>query len=215
MIYFTSDCHFNHKNILAYEPESRPFATIEEMNEAIIANWNSVVAAEDEVWVLGDFFMGQLTAIEPILDRLNGKIHLVRGNHDQKNRMKIYEARGIDIHDIAYVQYKGRYFVLCHFPNESEEFVRMVVEDNSEVVWLYGHVHGKAPKGYVNGTYHVGADTNNLTPISIQQIWEECWPPEIMTPEVAAYKEEHDTPCQACQKECGFDNRCGGFAKGR
>ena len=191
MIYFTSDCHFNHKNILAYEPESRPFATIEEMNEAIIANWNSVVTAEDEVWVLGDFFMGQLTAIEPILDRLNGKIHLVRGNHDQKNRMKIYEARGIDIHDIAYVQYKGRYFVLCHFPNESEEFVRMVIEDNSEVVWLYGHVHGKAPKGYVNGTYHVGADTNNLTPISIQQIWEECWPKEIMTPEVTAYKEAH------------------------
>ena len=191
MIYFTSDCHFNHKNILAYEPESRPFATIEEMNEVIIANWNSVVTAEDEVWVLGDFFMGQLTAIEPILDRLNGKIHLVRGNHDQKNRMKIYEARGIDIHDIAYVQYKGRYFVLCHFPNESEEFVRMVIEDNSEVVWLYGHIHGKAPKGYVNGTYHVGADTNNLTPISIQQIWEECWPKEIMTPEVTAYKEEH------------------------
>lgn len=191
MIYFTSDCHFNHKNILAYEPEFRPFATIEEMNEVIIANWNSVVTAEDEVWVLGDFFMGQLTAIEPILDRLNGKIHLVRGNHDQKNRMKIYEARGIDIHDIAYVPYKGRYFVLCHFPNESEEFVRMVIEDNSEVVWLYGHVHGKAPKGYVNGTYHVGADTNNLTPISIQQIWEECWPQEIMTPEVTAYKEAH------------------------
>lgn len=191
MIYFTSDCHFNHKNILAYEPESRPFASIEEMNEAIIANWNGVVTNEDEVWVLGDFFMGQVTAIESILDRLNGKIHLVRGNHDQKNRMKIYEARGIDIHDIAYLPYKGRYFILCHFPNESAEFVRMVVEDNSEVVWLYGHVHGKAPKGYVNGTYHVGADTNNLTPISIQQIWEECWPQEIMTPEVTAYKEAH------------------------
>lgn len=191
MIYCTSDCHFNHKNILSYEPQSRPFATIEEMNETIISNWNSVVTAEDEVWVLGDFFMGQLTAIDPILDRLNGKIHLVRGNHDQKNRMKIYEAHGIDIHDIAYVQYKGRYFVLCHFPNENKEFIRMIIEDNSEVVWLYGHVHSKAPKGYVNGTYHVGVDTNNLTPISIQQICEECWPEKIMTPEVIAYKEEH------------------------
>ena len=55
MIYCTSDCHFNHKNILSYEPQSRPFATIEEMNETIISNWNSVVTAEDEVWVLGDF----------------------------------------------------------------------------------------------------------------------------------------------------------------
>lgn len=161
------------------------------MNETIISNWNSVVTAEDEVWVLGDFFMGQLTEIAPILDRLNGKIHLVRGNHDQKNRIKIYEAHGIDIHDITYIQYKGRYFVLCHFPNENKEFIRMIIEDNSEVVWLYGHVHSKAPKGYVNGTYHVGVDTNNLTPISIQQIWEECWPKEIMTPEVIAYKEAH------------------------
>ena len=70
-------------------------------------------------------------------------------------------------------------------------FIKMVIQDNSEVVNLYGHVHGNAPKGYVNGTYHVGADTNNLTPISIQQIWEECWPKEIMTPEVVAYKEAH------------------------
>ena len=191
MIWLTSDCHFNHKNIIPYEPESRPFNSIQEMNEIIISNWNSVVKETDEVWVLGDFFMGMLTEIEPILKRLNGKIHLVRGNHDQKNRIKIYEENGIDIHDIAYLQYKGRYFILCHFPNESEEFVRMVVEDNSEVVWLYGHVHSKAPKGYVNGTYHVGVDTNNLTPISIQQIWEECWPKEIMTPEVVAYKEAH------------------------
>lgn len=192
MIWLTSDCHFNHKNIIPYEPITRPFGSIQEMNETIISNWNSVVKETDEVWVLGDFFMGMLTEIEPILKRLNGKIHLVRGNHDQKNRIKIYEENGIDVHDIAYLQYKGRYFILCHFPNESEEFVRMVVEDNSEVVWLYGHIHSKAPKGYVNGTYHIGADTNNLTPISIQQIWEECWPQEIMTPEIQKYKEEHD-----------------------
>ena len=74
----------------------------------------------------------------------------------------------------------------------NEEFIRMVVEDNSEVVFLYGHTHSKSPKGYVNGTYHVGADTNDLTPISIEQIWRECWPEEIMTPENTAYKVAHD-----------------------
>lgn len=214
MIWLTSDTHFSHKNILSYEPNSRPFASIEEMNETLINNWNNVVNEDDDVWVCGDFFMGPITNIEPILNRLKGKIHLVRGNHDQKNRMKIYEAHGIDIHDIAYIQYKGRYFILCHFPNESQEFVRMVIEDNSEVVWCYGHVHGKAPKGYVNGTYHVGVDTNNLTPISIEQIWSECWPQEIMTKEVQEYKDSHNTTCEACQKECGPDNRCDGFARG-
>ena len=82
MIYFTSDTHFNHTNILKYEPETRPFETIEEMNETLIANWNNVVKEEDTVYVLGDFFMGMLDAIEPIYNRLNGKVILIRGNHD-------------------------------------------------------------------------------------------------------------------------------------
>lgn len=173
MIFLTSDTHFNHLNILSYEPESRPFANVEEMNEVIIERWNSVVSPEDEVYHLGDFFMGQLTGIEPILNRLNGKITLIRGNHDQKNRIKIYEEHGIEVKNLEYIQYKGKFFILCHFPIANEEFMRMVINDNSEVVNLYGHVHSNAPKGYLNGTYHVGMDTNNLTPISIQQIWEE------------------------------------------
>ena len=50
----------------------------------------------------------------------------------------------------------------------------MVSEDNGEVVVLYGRIHSNAPKGFVDGAYHVGMDTNNLTPISIEQIWQEC-----------------------------------------
>lgn len=63
---------------------------------------------------------------------------------------------------------------MCHFPIASKEFMDMVRNDNSEVVNLYGHLHHNAPKGYVDGTYHVGLDTNNLKPISINKIWEEC-----------------------------------------
>ena len=192
MIYFTSDCHFNHNNILKYEPETRPFNTIEEMNETIIANWNNVVKPEDTVYVLGDMFMGALDSIEPILNRLNGTIKLVRGNHDTKNRLAEYARLGIEVKDIEYITYKGRFFILCHFPMTNEEFIQMIVRDNSEVVVLYGHIHSNAPKGCVNGTYHVGADTNDLTPISIEQLWRECWPVEQMTPEVVAYKNAAD-----------------------
>ena len=71
MIYLTSDLHFNHENILRYEPESRPFTSIKEMNETLIRNWNNVVKVTDTLYVLGDFFMGQLQDIEPILSRLN------------------------------------------------------------------------------------------------------------------------------------------------
>lgn len=191
-IFITSDLHFSHQNILVYEPSSRGlFKTVEEMNEALIYNWNSVVRPEDQVYVCGDFFMGPIDKIEPILHRLNGKITLIRGNHDTKSRVELYEKNGIEVKDIHYISYKGRFFILCHFPIDSPEFIDMVRRDNSEVVILYGHIHHNAPKGYVDGTYHIGIDTNNLTPISLEQIWKECWPEEIMTPAIKEYKEKH------------------------
>lgn len=192
MIYVCSDTHFNHTNILKYEPVSRPFKTIEEMNNTIISNWNSVISENDTVYVCGDMFMGPLDKIKEILDQLKGKIILVRGNHDTKGRIDFFKENGIEVKDIDYISYKGRFFILCHFPIASEEFINMVRQDNSEVILLYGHIHSKAPKGYVDGTYHVGMDTNNLTPISLEQIWQESWPEEIMTPEVKKYKEEHE-----------------------
>lgn len=190
MTYFTSDCHFWHNNIISYC--NRPFGSVEEMNEALIKNWNDTVNDDDDIYVLGDFFMGQDSRIEEILERLNGKIHLIVGNHDDKRKIKRFEAHGIDCKKLDYFKYKGRFFILCHFPMANKEFLQMVREDNSECVVLYGHIHDKAPKGYVDGTYHVGVDTNDYKPISIEQIWQECWPEEIMTEEVKKYKEEHE-----------------------
>lgn len=193
MIWMTSDLHFNHENILKYEPVSRPFATVEEMNEVLIQNWNSKIGPGDIVYVLGDLCMGRYDTIEPIIKRLNGKIILIRGNHDTPRRIEVFQSLGIEVRDIEYLRYKGRFFILCHFPIASEEFMDMVVRDNSEVVNLYGHVHHNAPKGYHKGTYHVGVDTNDLMPISLSQIWEECWPVEQMkNPFVKEYKERHE-----------------------
>lgn len=201
MIYFTSDCHFNHNNILKYEPISRPFATIEEMNETIIKNWNDRVTDEDTIYVLGDLCMGRETDIEPIINRLNGHIILVRGNHDQSKRRKIYQRCGIEIKDIDYISYKGRFFILCHFPMQNKEFAEMIVKDNSEVIWLYGHIHSNAPKGYVDGSFHVGVDTNEMRPVSIEEIWQQSWPElepdapvcgRMTKEEIATYKNNHD-----------------------
>jgi calcineurin-like phosphoesterase family protein len=192
LIWFTSDLHFCHHNILSYEPDSRPFNTIEEMNETLVQKWNENVSAEDTVYVLGDLSMGRVEVAIEYIKRLNGKIILIRGNHDTPKRVEAYKEIGIEVHDIFYLPYKGRYFILCHFPIANEEFIRMVIEDNSEVVNLYGHVHSNAPVGYKDGTYHVGVDTNRLAPISIEQIWNECWPEKQMKqPEVKAYHDAH------------------------
>ena len=189
MIYFTSDLHFNHKNIIPYC--NRPFNSVEEMNEALIANWNNTVTENDIVYVLGDFILGPADQTETFVKRLNGHIVLVRGNHDSKAKLAIYDSLGIVVRDIAYLEYKGRFFIMCHFPIASEEFIKMVRESNSEVICLYGHVHNEAPRGYVNGTYHIGTDTNDFTPVSLEKIWQESRPVEIMTPEIEAYKEAH------------------------
>lgn len=173
-IFITSDLHLGHQNIIKYEPLSRPFATVEEMDDAIVERWNSKVGPHDTVYVLGDLCMGMRDKVKERVSRLNGHIILVRGNHDDKNRIAIYEEMGIEVKDIAYLSYKGKFFIMCHFPIVSPEFTRMVTNFDGSCVFLYGHVHHNAPRGLVDGAFHVGIDTNDLTPWSIEEIWQEC-----------------------------------------
>lgn len=82
-IFFTSDTHFCHKNIISYA--GRPFFSTEEMDKALIENWNSVVPEDGIVFHLGDFCFGGNTQWKTIRKKLNGKIYLILGNHDFKN----------------------------------------------------------------------------------------------------------------------------------
>ena len=171
--FFISDTHFFHNNIIDYC--GRPFANAEEMNEAIVRNWNSIVAPDDVVHHLGDFVLGQADHVPQIIDRLNGHIILCRGNHDTKAKLALYAQRPdkITVKDIDYVEYKGLFFVGCHFPMTNEEFLKMVSEDNSEVVVVHGHVHEKAdfytPETHV---FNVSADVTNFSPVPISLMYE-------------------------------------------
>ena len=81
-IYIISDTHFNHENIIKYC--NRPFKDINEMNDTIINNWNMIVKKDDIVYHLGDFFLGSKFDLKNIVDRLNGTIYLIRGNHEER-----------------------------------------------------------------------------------------------------------------------------------
>lgn len=87
-VFFTSDTHFNHANIIRFC--NRPFKDVSHMNEAIISNWNRVVGPEDIVFHLGDFCLGGSAEWINVLNRLNGKIYLISGNHDIKNLRQNY-----------------------------------------------------------------------------------------------------------------------------
>lgn len=172
-IFFISDTHFYSDNIIKYC--NRPFKDADDMNEKLIANWNSVVKPDDMVYHLGDFVMHQSENIPPILERLNGHICLVRGNHETRRKLAVlsqYDHK-VDIRDIAYLQYKKLFFVMCHMPMTNPEFLDMVVKDNSEVVTVHGHVHDKV--GFFtphSHSFNVSADAIDFTPIHIDVMYK-------------------------------------------
>ena len=85
-VFFTSDTHFNHFNIIG--SCNRPFKDEIEMNEALIENWNKTVNDDSLIFHLGDFAWGGFSKWKQIREQLNGHIILIKGNHDQKNGPK-------------------------------------------------------------------------------------------------------------------------------
>lgn len=113
-LFFTSDTHFNHTNILQYC--NRPFKTVDKMNETIITNWNNVVGSDDVVFHLGDFCLGGADEWNKILDRLNGRIYLVLGNHDLKNIRQGFIDRFEHVAMSMCIQVGKKKIYLNHFP---------------------------------------------------------------------------------------------------
>lgn len=152
--FFIGDTHFGHANIIKFEKNARPFATIEEHDEALVENWNKVVKAKDIVWHLGDFAFG--AAKVDIAGRLNGDKRLVMGNHDHypselylRYFTKLYGA----------VSYKM--MLLTHLPVAPPQLERWSVN-------VHGHMHSfnmEDPR-YIN----VSAEQINYTPISFEDV---------------------------------------------
>ena len=78
--FFIADCHFGHKNVIKYC--DRPYSSIEEMDEDMIEKWNKKVHKNDKIYIIGDLFYFKIDNVISILDRLKGKMTLIRGNHD-------------------------------------------------------------------------------------------------------------------------------------
>jgi calcineurin-like phosphoesterase family protein len=166
--YFTSDLHFGHANVIKYS--NRPFASVQAMDEALIANWNSVVTQHDEVWLLGDVFFHQVDTAKRILRRLNGSIHLVYGNHD-KVIMKDPELQGMfasvthGIKEIdRVVDGEKHRLVLCHYPLLSWN------RAHHGSLMLFGHAHGSIPFDNTYRRQDVGVDVWGYTPVSLRTL---------------------------------------------
>ena len=185
MVFFTSDPHYYHINVIKYC--SRPFDTVEEMNEMLVKYWNETVGPDDTVYCLGDFSMA-FRPVEIFSPRLNGKKYLVPGNHDfchsyhKRSRTKdgrdtwkqkyvdngwivLPEQTTLDIPGVATVN-------MCHHPyivldNHPDKYEKWRPKDDGR--WLLcGHVHEKWR--VVNKMINVGVDQWNFRPVSMDQI---------------------------------------------
>lgn len=187
-VFFTSDTHFGHENIIKYC--KRPFANADEMDDTLIKNWNSVVGPNDTVFHLGDFAWGNPHIWNNALDKLNGHIHLILGNHDMKNIQEGYMDR------FASVSFQKQIYIgnVCIYLNHYPFLCYAGSYHLKRKIWdLFGHVHSD-PNLYdfsfvddlevkeiltndharlqhlLPTQYDVGVDNNNYTPVSFDTV---------------------------------------------
>lgn len=169
MKYYTSDLHFGHKNIIKYE--DRPFSSIEEMDEALISKWNNKVKKNDEVYILGDFCFGNGARANEILDKLNGKKFLIKGNHDSSFlKDKKFDREKFEwIKDYACIKDNDETICMFHYP------IAVWDRQHHGSIHLYGHVHSNKDNHHpllvhLENAYNVGCDVHNFEPVTLKEM---------------------------------------------
>jgi calcineurin-like phosphoesterase family protein len=170
-VWFISDTHFGHDNILKFnigetDQKMRPdFHDTRHMDEIMIENWNRVVKPQDKIYHLGDVCFSQ-QVLDEVMPRLNGKKRLVLGNHDNlpmTSYMKYFQEIS------SWAQFKRNDVGLycCHFPLHSSAY-EMRAGDHTIRANVHGHIHCDVindPR-YIN----VCVEQTNYTPVHIDTL---------------------------------------------
>lgn len=178
--FFTSDTHYFHDRIRLYS--GRPFDSVEEMNETLIQNHNSIVKSNDTVYFLGDFSFGNLTDTISILDRLNGTKYFIFGNHDKviANNQKVLfgKTRFSSLNDYQEIYVNSQKICLFHFGQ------RIWNKSHYGSWHLFGHSHGSLePMGksmdvgvdsyWVNGKKYFPFSFDEIATFMDKQVFEK------------------------------------------
>ena len=175
-LYFSSDSHVGHFAISKHC--NRPFESRKEMDDALIANWNTVVPEDGIVVHCGDFMLPHKTGdkeYKKIFDKLNFKtLILCRGNHDRIDcGTYVYDDKTVIVIDIAMIEVDAIKIMACHYP-------MLAYPADYQV---FGHIHTLFD-GTCNGIdgdvvnrlrktqYDVGTDQNGYTPVSYNKLME-------------------------------------------
>ena len=170
-IYITSDWHFNHNKPFIYEP--RGFTNVYDMNSAIIKNYNKIVTMNDEVWCLGDCMLGDNIEGLKLIKQLNGKIHIIAGNHCSEIRRELYKTcyNIVEVRDAAFLHYNKYHFFLSHFPCICSNF-DYDKPLKARTINLCGHTHTQDKwTNWEQGViYHCELDAHDMAPVALDDI---------------------------------------------
>lgn len=155
--WFIGDTHFGHRGILSYEPEFRPFKSLEEHNEELIKRWNAVVKPDDKVYHLGDFCLNRSSL--GIAKLLHGRKILIMGNHDTFRTQEYLDAGFERLHGT--LQFEN--LILTHVPVHPHQLEYRFFAN------VHGHLHSKKIPDwrYLN----VSCENTNLTPITLEEVY--------------------------------------------
>ena len=150
------------------------------MNEETIRRFNEVVNPEDTVYILGDIALGggsqeTLEKAKALIERLNGSLYLIRGNHDTDNRISMYrDCKNVVSCGLwaTCIKYEGYHFYLSHFPTLTANLEKESLKQCT--CNLFGHTH-QTTNFYMDMPmyYHVGVDSHNCYPVELDTIIEE------------------------------------------
>lgn len=197
MIYFISDLHFFHSNIFKYEPiRKEKFENHQAYIKKIVENWNSVVNKDDEVYIVGDLFVGfnqfkkdlkienesEKEIAKKILSKLNGKKYLIKGNHDKKTN-SWYEDTGIEEVLLSKpLTFNNKNYFLLHYPICDEytskskdldylKIVKAELQNCGDFIIIHGHTHSNVwCQNCDLKHFNVSIEQIDFTPISIKDV---------------------------------------------
>lgn len=166
-IWFTSDWHLGHRNIIKFC--NRPFTDAHEMNEAIIENHNSLVHPGDHVYHHGDMFwkMGY-DKVSYLMSRFNGLFHVIKGNHDNHRVLRRLQEDGLieSIQDVIGKEVNGTYIWMSHYPHRSWN------RAYHGSLHTYGHIHTKHNRCEHHNSIDVGVDGWGYKPVHFDEMME-------------------------------------------
>ena len=173
MIYYTSDLHFGHENILRLC--NRPFATVEEMDEELIARWNKKVHKNDIVYITGDVIWKK-SLLSQYMKRLKGIKILIKGNHDVWAKDETTHVNFDKVLSYHEFNHEGHPITLCHYPMLEWNASRKDGEKRLGYL-IHGHIHNRISEEYrplyiKHNALNCGVDVNNFEPVSFKELLE-------------------------------------------